>query len=180
MVRPLDDRRTRTMTVTNRAVFLAILALGGCAASPTPAVEPATAGTETPPAISDDAGPAPADGAPATAPEPAACDLAGTWQGPIPGGHFRGEALTWVIGPDGATESTFGPARVRSATTLTGGEIQIVDREATPAMVACQPDPPGRYAAAFGEGCATLTLTPLEDPCNGRRDCLSGLTLTRR
>lgn len=170
------------MTETSRALVLAILTLSGCAASPTPGPEPAPEGDATPPATPVDAGPVADEGpAPAdAAPTPAACTLAGTWQGTIPGGHFRGEALTWVIDSDGLTESTFGPARVRSTTTLSGAEVLIVDHEATPSMVACQADPPGRYAAAFGEGCGTLTLTPSADPCSGRRDSLSGLTLTRR
>jgi len=88
--------------------------------------------------------------------------------------------VTWAIAADGVTQSAFGPARVRSTTTLAGAELSIVDHEATPAIVACPADPPGRYAVAFSEACALATLTVVADPCEGRRDSLAGITLTRQ
>lgn len=108
-----------------------------------------------------------------------ACSLVGSWQGPLPGGPLAGQQMTWTIVEDGVSQGTFGPAQVQSTVSVSGMSMTIVDQGSTPPQVACPAEQVGRYSLVFGEGCATVEVTAVEDVCEGRHGSIHSVSLTR-
>lgn len=138
------------------------------ATTPQPDAQPATDETaEAPPPEED-------------APVAEACSMIGTWQGTLPGGPLAGQVMTWSIVDSGVSQGSFGVAQVESTVTVEGLQLSIFDHSSTPPQVACPEEQVGRYDLAFGDDCNTVTVTAVEDLCEGRHGSVHAVSLTRQ
>jgi len=103
-----------------------------------------------------------------------ACPLAGTWKGPVPGGPFAGQTLTYALQAGGATSGAMGTASVLGTWEWISGVLTVADTSSTPASVACPAGQAGTYSVAFSADCTQATFTATDEPCEGRKVVLDG------
>jgi uncharacterized protein YkwD len=107
------------------------------------------------------------------------CSLEGTWQGVVPDGMLRGNALSLVFRGDGTATGTAGSVRLDTRWVREGELVRINDTGAWPQLAACPAAQTGVYTLAFDSGCRSVRVVSSDDVCSHRNRTLQGLQASR-
>lgn len=110
---------------------------------------------------------------------PAQCSIEGTWQGVVPDGMLRGNALRLVFRSDGTATGTAGSVRLDTRWVREGDVVHISDTSAWPQMAACPAAQTGDYTLAFDAACRSVHVVSSADACSHRNRTLQGLQASR-